>query len=651
MRIFRDLQGILTALCGLFLVLGTIWSKTPFPILSVIFGSYFAIGTAYRSLRDRSLDVNFLMVFAAAGAVGVGRPLEAAVLLFLFSLSSTLEAFAMSRTKSAIEGLIRLRPDKALVLVGGTQKSVKLAEVRAGDLVRVLPFEQVPLDGKVELGTTNLNQAAMTGEAEPVYKSVGDPVFAGTQNLEGTIDVRVTGAVGDTTLEKIVDLVREAQENKASGERISQWFGQRYTFFVIFAFVVSLAVRLFLGQAGNDALYGALTLLVALSPCALVISTPAATLSALAFAAKRGILIRGGEFIEIAGTVKSVALDKTGTLTRGTFRLAEVCVCGFEQVGEERVCKEGDVCWNGHGALSVEAAEVLRMAAAVERFSTHPIAAAVVKGAQDLGVEVPEAADTVAVPGLGLTATVGGIPVQVGQRRFFEEKERALPDEFIEHVEEIQRKGMTAVIVRFGDRFGDRLAAIGLRDEPRAEAVASLAALKNLGVKRIWMLTGDHGEAAQAIAQEIGITEVHAGLMPQQKAELVQQAVDRRESVMMVGDGINDAPVLASATLGVAMGGLGSDIAMNAADVVLMQDRLDRLPLLVRLGRMTNGIIRANLFFATGVILLLVVGTILLDAFLPNYRNLILPLAVIGHEGSTVLVILNGLRLLSGPKL
>lgn len=645
MRIFRDLQGILTALCGLFLVLGTIWSKTPFPILSVIFGSYFAIGTAYRSLRDRSLDVNFLMVFAAAGAVAVGRPLEAAVLLFLFSLSSTLEAFAMSRTKSAIEGLIRLRPDKALLLVDGAQKSVKLAEVHAGDLVRVLPFEQVPLDGKVEIGTTNLNQAAMTGEAEPVYKSVGDPVFAGTQNLEGTIDVRVTGAVGDTTLEKIVELVREAQENKASGERISQWFGQRYTFFVIFAFAVSLGVRLFLGQPGNDALYGALTLLVALSPCALVISTPAATLSALAFAARRGILVRGGQYIEIAGTVTSVALDKTGTLTRGSFRLAEVCVCGFEQVGEERVCKEGDVCWNGHGALSVEAAEVLRMAAAVERFSTHPIAAAVVKGAQELGVEVPEAADTVAVPGLGLTATVGGIPVQVGQRRFFEE-ERVLPDEFISHVEEIQRKGMTAVIVR----FGDRLAAIGLRDEPRAEAVASLAALKDLGVKRIWMLTGDHGEAAQAIAQEIGITEVHAGLMPQQKAELVQQAVDRRESVMMVGDGINDAPVLASATLGVAMGGLGSDIAMNAADVVLMQDRLDRLPLLIRLGRMTNGIIRANLFFATGVILLLVVGTILLDAFLPAYRNLILPLAVIGHEGSTVLVILNGLRLLSGPK-
>lgn len=641
MRALRDPQSWLTALCGLTLALGMMFPASPLPYLSVALGSPFALSAALRSLRSRSLDVNFLMVLAAAGAVGVARPLEAAVLLFLFSLSSTLEAFALARTKSAIEGLIHLRPDRALRVLPSGDESVLVSELQVGDLVRVLPFEALPVDGQVVDGASAVNEAAMTGEAEPVAKSVGDRVFAGTQNLEGALLFRVSAAVGDTTLERIVSLVREAQDNKASGERISSWFGQRYTFFVVLVFALSFAARTFVGQATEDALYAALTLLVALSPCALVISTPASTLSALAFAARKGILVRGGQFIEVAGTITVAGLDKTGTLTSGRFELGEICVC---HEGDDEGCKDPQFCWSGSGRLSDRAATVLRLAATVEAQSTHPIAEAVVRAAALHEVPLSEARDTAAFPGMGLTAVVDGVPVRVGQRRFFEDH-ALLPSSFAAHVNEIQEQGMTAVIVQTPAQW----AALGLRDAPRAEAKDTLQQLQALGVRRIAMLTGDHEAAATAVAHQMGLCEVHAGLLPEEKAAWVQEAVAGGGRVMVVGDGINDAPVLASAHLGVAMGGLGSDIALNAADVVLMQDRLDRLPLLIRLGRMTNGVIRANLVFAVGVILLLVVGTILIDALAPQHRSLILPLAVVGHEGSTVLVILNGLRLLRGP--
>lgn len=637
MRFRIELQTVLTSLCGVFMV-ATYVPRTPdwVPYLSVAAGSYFALRTAYESVVARTLDVNILMLLAAIGAIVVGRADDAAVLLFLFSLSSTLEHLAMGRTKRAIEALVRLRPSEALLVEETGERAVPVETVKIGDRVRVRPFEQFPTDGDVVLGQTSVNEAAMTGESVPVFREVGDRVLAGTQNLEGTVLVSVSAIVGDSTLDRIVRLVEEAQEHKASGERISHWFGSRYTLFVIAAFAASLLVRVVLGGEIGDALYRSLTLLVALSPCALVISTPASTLSALAWAARNGILTRGGAFIEEAGEIDALAVDKTGTLTSGVPKLVEICVCSFATVPEGASCGQSESCWAEGRALSPLAAELLGVAAAAEQYSTHPIAQAIVTASREHGLDVPEAADHRVEPGLGVVALLRGERVRVGQSRMFEDG--SLPEGFGQHVAELQSEGMTVAILQHGDRY----AAFGLRDQPRPEAAAAIRELRSLGVRRIAMITGDTAHTAHAVAQAVGVEEVHAGLLPGDKTRIVEDMVAAKHRVMMVGDGVNDAPSLAKANLGVAMGGLGSDVALEAADVVLMRDRLSGLADLIRLGRRTRAIIRANLLFAGGVITALTLFSL--------FARLPLPIAVIGHEGSTVLVILNGLRLLGGSR-
>lgn len=634
MRFLRDPQTILTLLCALALGGGFIFPESPLPYLSVAFGSVFALQSAYAAIKARELDVNLLMVLAAIGAVVVGRPLDAAALLFLFSLSNTLESYAMSKTRSAIEGLIKLRPDTATRVSEEGDVSVPVQELKVGDQVRVAGFESIPADGRIVQGNTSINQAAMTGESAPVIAGIGSSVLAGTQNLEGMFVMEVTSEVGSSTLDKVVDLVRDAQENKASGERISAWFGERYTIFVLSVFVVAFVIRLVLGQPIYDALYGALVLLVALSPCALVISTPASTLSALAWAGKRGILIRGGEFLERLGQVTVAALDKTGTLTRGKPKLIEICVCGPATVPSlTDVCLDPHACWHGEGDMSDASKRMLRAAAAADQYSTHPIAEAIVLAARGMGIEVPEALEQQDHSGFGVTAKIDAGNVKIGQPRFFDN----LPDEFESHAEKLRRQGMTVAIMEFEGNF----AALGLRDEPREEAREVLESLKKEGIEEVTILTGDNQLTAQTIASELGIEDVRAGLLPQDKTEIIAALEDSGKRVMMVGDGINDAPSLSRASVGIAMGGLGSDVALNAADIVLMQDRLGQLPELVRLGRKTTGVIRTNLFFAASVIVGLTVSSL--------FFQLPLPLAVIGHEGSTVLVILNGLRLLKGP--
>lgn len=647
------MQIALTVLCGAFLAVSLVtlipalsaWRSPIWAYLSVACGSYFALSAAAEALRERQLDVNFLMVLAAVGAIAVGHADDAAALLFLFSLSSTLETMAMAKTRSAIEGLIRLRPDKAILVGDKEDREVPVTELRVGDQVRVLPFQSVPADAVLMQGDGEIDESAMTGESKPVAKSPGDAILAGTQNLDTMLVARVTAAVGDSTLEKIVGLVQDAQQNKASGERVSQWFGQRYTIFVLGAFAVSLAVRLGLGEGVGTALYTSLTLLVALSPCALVISTPASTLSALAYAARRGVLVRGGQYIEAAGRIDVVALDKTGTITLGKPRLVEICVCErtAAAVGAGVACKldceacEFIRCWHSGEELAAQTAEMLRFAASAEKFSTHPIAEAIVGAAEAFGIGIPEAETHQAHPGLGLTASVEGRPVKIGQVRFFEGEHANLPASFRQHLYEMQARGVTAVLMSVGDAW----AAFGMRDEPRPDAAQLVERLRSAGAARVAMLTGDNPETARAIAENVGVDEVHAGLMPAGKAELVGRWTGAGQRVMMVGDGVNDAPALTRATMGIAMGGLGSDVAMNAADAVLVQDRLERIPELMRLGRMTNRVIRANLLFAASVIVALTIASF--------FFRLELPLAVIGHEGSTVLVILNGLRLLRGP--
>lgn len=630
-----DLQTALTGAGGVFLVLAFFGLHPVVPYLSIAAGSLFAVKTAWASIRERSLDVNLLMVLAAIGAVAVGQPTDAAVLLFLFSLSSTLESLAMARTKSAIEGLVKLRPLEATVVRNGQDVRVPVESVALGERVRVKPFEAIPLDGVVIEGSTSVNEATLTGESVPVAKGTGDKVLSGTTNVEGLVLMEVTGVVGDSTLDRIVELVAEAQENKASGERVSQWFGQRYTFFVVFASVASLLLRGAIGFPWPDAFYQALTLLVALSPCALVISSPASTLSALAWAARNGILVRGGAYIEAAGTINTVAMDKTGTLTSGRPELVEICVCHSVTAPADQRCDASAGCWTGSGALSAEAAELLRLASGAEQYSDHPIADAIVRAAGSLGVEVPEATATEVTPGLGVAATIGDVRVQIGQSRYFDWE--SLPQPFREDVAELQAKGMTVALMKAGDRF----AGFGLADTVRPEAKEALAALRATGVEHVVMLTGDNKNTAQAVAGQLGIADYRAAMLPEDKAHAIRELIAQGKRVMMVGDGVNDAPVLKGAHLGVAMGGLGSDVALQAADVVLMRDRLTALSELVRLGRRARAVITFNLAFAGGVIAVLTLASVL--------GKLPLPIAVIGHEGSTVVVILNGLRLLSGP--
>lgn len=639
----RRAQIVLTVASGVTLVLSFFVSGWV-PYVSIACGSVFALQAAWRSVAAREIDVNVLMVLAAVGAVALGRPVEAAVLLFLFALSGTLEEYAMARTRSAIEGLIKLRPDNAILVLPDGDKTIAVSEVRLGDVVRVRPFDAIAIDGEVVEGESSVDQSAMTGESRPVARARGDNVLAGTQNGEGMLLVRATAEHGGTTLEKIVELVRDAQENKASGERISAWFGSRYTLFVIGAFLVSLAIRLSIGQGFDRSIYASLTLFVALSPCALVISVPAATLSALAWAGRRGILIRGGEFIEAMGRVDTAVLDKTGTLTVGKPRLAQICVCDTVAavVGGPSDCAERDACWRLGESMSRDSLSVLRLAASAEQYSTHPIAQAIVLAAKTEGETVPVASEHQSLSGLGVVATVEGKRVRVGQRRFFEQDGESLPAHFAEHVEEMQHLGMTVAIAECDGEF----AALGMEDTVRDEADTVLGDLKRLGVTKQMMLTGDTSQTANAVARRLGMQDVQAGLLPDDKERILSQLVDDGRTVMMVGDGVNDAPSLARANVGVAMGGLGSDVALNAADIVLMQDKLALLPELVRLGRRTNTIIRQNLYFGSGVIVTLFLGSLIWDALFPETRNLILPFAVIGHEGSTVLVILNGLRLL-----
>lgn len=642
--LFADLRTSLTTACGALLIIGAVMSVAPslpraavdaVVVASVLCGAVFSVKEAAEALIAKSLDVNLLMVLAAIGAVALGDFFEAAGLLFLFSLSGTLEAYAMTRTKSAIASLMSLRPDTALVVTNSEERIVPVKDVLVGQTVRVAPFNAIPVDGTITAGMSSLDQSVMTGESRSISAGIGDTVLAGTQNLEGLIELTVTRAAGDSTLDKIVGLVQEAQENKASGERISAWFGEKYTLLVLGSFTASLLVRMvMLRQAWTPALYDSLTLLVGMSPCALVISTPATTLSALAWAARNGMLIRGGEFIEKAGTITAVAFDKTGTLTEGRPRLTEVCVC--EAPVKAGADDSEDSCWMGKGTFSPAAQEIVAYAAAAERYSNHPLALALQRAAEEAGIALPDTNKSTVVPGKGIKSQIGGKSVLIGSRGLITSEGVSVPHHLEDRISRMQSDGLTASFIA----IGEHVAVLGFKDTLRPGVAKVMEELRALGVKSLTMLSGDTAQTAAAVAAEAGLTEARGELLPDQKVEYVRRLAESG-SVMMFGDGVNDAPSLAAATVGVAMGGLGSDVALNAADVVLMRDDLTMAGTLMRLGRRTNAIIKANLFFAAGVVIALTGFS--LAGQLP------LLLAVVCHEGSTVVVILSGLRLLKGP--
>ncbi|MFZ5814826.1 MAG: heavy metal translocating P-type ATPase [Bacillota bacterium] len=612
-----------TVLCALFLAAGYAadawlnagpWLYIPLYALSYAAGGYFRLIEGFEALvKEKNLDINFLMLLGAAGAAVLGRWEEGAVLMFLFTLSATLEAFAVGRTRQAIRKLMALAPEDALVRRGGSEHRVQVSELIPGDIVIAGPGERIPADGVIIRGASAINEAAITGESIPVEKEIGDRLFAGTVNGHGAIELQVTKPAAESTLARIIRVVEEAQAQKAATQRLTDWIDRYYTLIVIAATALAWLAPPLLGwDSWGGSFYRAMMLLVVASPCALVISTPAAILSAIARSARAGILFKGGLHLEQTARVQVVALDKTGTLTSGRPGVVEV-------LPEDGVSEE----------------ELFRLAAAAESRSEHPLAAAVLRSARERGIRYPLADSFQAMAGLGGRAVVEGRELFVGAPRLLHHH-RIEPSERVEaRLQALYESGLTTMVVICDGRL---LGVLGLADTPRPEAKQALAHLKRIGVKRIVMLTGDNRRAAQLVADAVGVDEVRAELLPEEKLRVIKELEAQYGPVAMVGDGVNDAPALAAATVGVAMGGVGSDVAMETADVVLMADELEKLPEAINLARKARRTVLQNLTFSIAVIAALVISVLL--------GRMNLPLAVIGHEGSTILVAFNGLRLL-----
>lgn len=583
--------------------------------LAFIAGGVPAAVTALGSLfRQGRLDIDLLMVIAALAAAAVGAAMEGAVLLALFSLSGTLEHRAMGKARRAVEALMDLRPDRALKLrQDGTTEDVAVETLAPGDRLVLRPGARVPVDGRIVTGEGSVDESTITGESVPVTKGVGMSVFEATVNMNGVMVMDVLRPLSESTVARMIALVTQAQAMKAPSERFSEWFGARYTIAVLAGSVLVFAGLSYWGWSFDDALYRAATVLVAASPCAVVISVPAAILSALSAAARGGVLFKGGAALETLAGVRAFAFDKTGTLTAGRAEVTRLAV--FDGGNED---------------------EVLALLAGIEAQSEHHIAAAVLRMASAKGVSLIEVGSVQAFPSEGITGQDAVGAVWAGNNRMAARMgaNAALPE-----ISAFRAGSETVVYLGRGAHI---LGAVAVADAPRLTARAGIAALRRAGVAEIVMMTGDRREVAIRIAAELGISEdeVHAELLPDDKVRLVD-ALAAKGPVAFVGDGVNDAAALARADVGIAMGAAGSEVALQAAEVALLSEDMERLAMAHQLARRTARVIRQNLAFAIGAMVVLVVGGLLFE--LP------LPLAVVGHEGGTLLVVLNGLRLLGDP--
>jgi Zn2+/Cd2+-exporting ATPase len=633
-----------TAIVAAAMLLGALleWAPAePSPLRWVPLAIAYAVGGAriardsWRTLRDeRKLSIDFLMGAAAVGALLVGSPLEGVILIFLFSLSNTLEAFAMGRTRREIHRLMDLRPTEATLVdaAGREVGRVAVETLRPGQEILVRPGERIAADGEVRSGRSEVDQAAITGEAVPVPKRVADEVFAGTINGGGALVVRVTRLAGETMLARIVRLVEEARERRAPAQHFIDRFAHPYTLgVVVTTALVALVPALFLGVTWGDSFYRAMTLLVVASPCALVISTPSAILSAIANGARHGILFKGGAFLDLAGTIDTVAFDKTGTLTVGHPRVREIVV--VEDALDEL---QGPPGWRPTATVGGEAA-LLALAAALERRSEHHLARAVVEEATERAVIVPEASDFAALPGEGVSGVVEGARAWVGNASMARRMGATVPMLIRGWIAEQTSLGRSVVYVGAGEQV---LGAMSFGDALKPNAAATVRHLKYEGIRWVTVLSGDHPDAVRAIAAELGADEVRAGLLPDAKVDAVRALVASSRGVAMVGDGVNDAPAMAAATLGIAMGAAGTDVAIETADVVLMSDEIERVDYVIHLGKRARRVVRQNVWFSVGWMAMLVGAA--LTVGIP------LTLAVVAHEGSTLLVAANGLRLLRG---
>lgn len=582
--------------------------------LGILTGLGAVLPKALLALRRARPDINLLMVIAVSGAVFIGEWFEGSTVAFLFSLSLALEAWSIGRARRAVESLLALAPDTAhLVRPEGLTEEVRAESVPVAARIRVRPGERFPLDGVVTAGSGAVNQAPITGESAPVEKNVGDPVFAGTINGDASLEVRTTRVSGDTALARITRLVGEAQSRRSASERWVDRFARIYTPAVLGAAAVALFLPpVLFARDWDSSLYDALVLLVIACPCALVIATPVSIVAGLAAAARHGILVKGGEHLERAARLDAVAFDKTGTLTHG-----EPCVVEV-------------VALDGHAA-----ADVLARAAGLEASSDHPLARAILARAAKEGLAVVAVEGMRILQGKGVTGRVDGREVWLGSHRHLEERGGETP-EIHDRLESLAVGGRSVVVVGDGAHV---CGFIAVADRVRENAAESLRSLRASGVRRLVLLSGDNATTAHAIGELAGIDEVRAELLPEEKVAVIEELLERFGVVGMVGDGVNDAPALARASLGIAMGRGGSDVAIESADVVLMADDLAKLPWLVAHARRTLGVVRQNIAFSIVVKTLFAVLT-----FVGTSRMWV---AIAADMGASLLVVTNGLRLLA----
>jgi len=627
-------------LCGVVLGIGYLverfakapeWVPLALYIAGYFFGGFYTLREAIDNLRLKRFEIDTLMLVAAGGAAALGEWAEGTLLLFLFSIGHALENYAMGRARRAIEALADLAPPTAEVRRDGKTLEIPVEELVVGDVAIARPNSKIPADGFVLKGSSSVNQAPVTGESVPadkqavadekaaIAKADGLPaenrVFAGTINGAGVLEIYVTRRAADNTLARVIKLVSEAETQKSPTQRFTDKFERIFVPLILVFVVLLLFAWVVIDEPFRDSFYRAMAVLVAASPCALAIATPSAVLSGVARAARGGVLVKGGGPLETLGMLNAIAFDKTGTLTEGKPKVMDVLT-----------------------ARGVDEREFMQVAVAVERQSDHPLAAAVVRDLEaKLGGAdgMPAVSDVKAIIGRGLSATVGGEVVHIGKKELFSEVPGApLSQEIRSSIQMLTSRGRTTMIVRKGDTY---LGAIGLMDTPRPAAKRVIERLQELGISRMVMLSGDNQLVADAVAQEIGLGEARGDLMPESKVETIKK-LRSQQKVAMVGDGVNDAPAMANADVGIAMGAAGSDVALETADVALMADNLDHLPFAVGLSRRTRSVIRQNLWMSLGMVAFLIPATLF---------GLQIGIAVLFHEGSTLVVVANALRLLA----
>jgi Cd2+/Zn2+-exporting ATPase len=640
----KNTELIFSIICGALLGIGfglsyvdalPSWVSLALYIGAYFFGGYFTAKEAIQTVAKGGFEIDFLMLVAAIGAAILGEWAEGALLLFLFSMGHALEHYAMNKARKSIKALAELAPKTALLKRNGKTEEVGIEELSIGDIIVVKPNSKISADGVVVSGQSSVNQAPITGESVPVDKEpVDNPekdwsqeddikdenrAFSGTINGNNTLEIKVTKVAKDSTLSRLVKLVNEAQTQKSPTQRLTDKFEKYFVPAVLVLVVVLNFAFLVLDETFSESFYRAMAVLVAASPCALAIATPSAVLSGVARAAKSGVLIKGGRPLEDLGVLTALAFDKTGTLTEGKPKLTKVIPLG-----------------------DINKDELLKIAVAVENLSDHPLAKAVVRDGKERldGADIPEAKDLEAVLGKGIKASLGEDKVYIGNLELFESLDDKKPEnETEEKVKSLESAGNTTMLIRQNDKY---IGIIALMDTPRKEAKKTLERLKEIGIKRMIMLTGDNQKVADAVAKEIGLTDAWGSLLPEEKVEAIKELREKESKVAMVGDGVNDAPAMANSTVGIAMGAAGSDVALETADIALMADKLETLPFAIGLSRKAKGIIKQNLWVSLGIVALLIPSTI--------FGLASIGVAVLIHEGSTLIVVFNALRLLAYKK-